>query len=112
MKVTFSKTGQRRYGVLVEREQAPTMVALPAPGFDEYLPHDLLHFVGEAEWGLNGAVFGQLAAGGDPGIFIPTDERLIPRMMRRQKKRHRRPRGRRSELIAGLLEVGWRSRQR
>jgi hypothetical protein len=87
------------------------MLAHPAPGFDEYLPHDLLHFVGEAEWGLNGAIFGQLAAGGDPGIFIPTDERLIPRMMRRRKKLHRRPRGRRSELIAGLLEVAWRSRQ-
>lgn len=26
----------------------------PAPGFDEYLPHDLLHFVAEAEWGLDG----------------------------------------------------------
>ena len=26
----------------------------PAPGSDEYLPHDLLHFVAEAEWGLEG----------------------------------------------------------
>jgi hypothetical protein len=26
----------------------------PAPGFDEYLPHDLLHYVAEAEWGLDG----------------------------------------------------------
>ena len=62
MLVHFRKTGARRYAVLVERDHAPTLVA-QAPGYDDYLPHDLLHFVAEAEWGLDGGVFGQLAAG-------------------------------------------------
>ncbi len=49
MLVHFRKTGARRYAVLAERELAPAVVAHPAPGYDEYLPHDLLHFVAEAE---------------------------------------------------------------
>jgi hypothetical protein len=69
VKVAFTKTGERRYGVFVDREYAPAMMMHPAPKFDEFLPHDLLHFVAEAEWGLDGAVFGQLAAGGDAGTF-------------------------------------------
>ena len=61
----------------------------PAPGYDDYLPHDLLHFVAEAEWNLDGAVFGQLARGGDAGTFYPTDKSLIPRAMRDRKRRKR-----------------------
>jgi hypothetical protein len=111
MLVRFRKTGPRRYAVLVERERAPSVVAHPAPGYDEYLPHDLLHFVAEAEWGLDGAVFGQLAAGGDPGVFLPADKELVPAWMRARKLRRRpRPRGRRSELLAGILEDAWNAR--
>jgi hypothetical protein len=83
----------------------------PAPGFDEYLPHDLLHFVAEAEWGLDGAVFGQLAAGGDAGTFSPVDKALLGKLMRRRKRAGKgKPRGRRSELLAGILETAWRAR--
>jgi hypothetical protein len=32
-------------------------------GYDDWLPHDVLHFVAEAEYGLDGGVFGDLAAG-------------------------------------------------
>lgn len=77
MLVHFRKTGLHRYAVLAERELAPALVAHPAPGYDEYLPHDLLHFAAEAEWGLDGAVFGQLARGGDPGIFPPVERELV-----------------------------------
>ena len=112
MKVQFTKTGLRRYGVVVEREHAPAMMMHPAPGFDEFLPHDLLHFVAEAEWGLDGAVFGQLAAGGDAGTFWSVDHKLIRRMRRREKiRRKSRPRGRRSELLAHVLEDAWNARQ-
>jgi hypothetical protein len=72
MNVTFKRTGERRYGVFVERNKAPAMVMHPAPGYHEFLPHDLLHFVAEAEWQIDGAVFGQLAAGGDAGRFGPS----------------------------------------
>jgi hypothetical protein len=113
--VHFRKTGERRYGVFVERETAPAMMMHPAPGFDDLLPHDLLHFVAEAEWGLDGAVFGQLAAGGDAGSFWPIEQELVRKSMRRRRKlrgRPRsRPRGRRSELLAGVLECAWNARQ-
>jgi hypothetical protein len=87
MKVLFMKTGARRYGVLIQREHAAEVVMNPAPGYDDYLPHDMLHFVAEAKWELDGAVFGQLAAGGDAGTFYPTDQSLIPRAMRDRKRR-------------------------
>jgi hypothetical protein len=110
--VEFRKTGLRRYGVFVERDTAPTLVMHPAPGFDEFLPHDLLHFVAEAEWGLDGAVFGQLAAGGDAGTFWPLDQRLVAAAMRRRKRARRgRWRGRRSELLANVLDYAWNARR-
>jgi hypothetical protein len=109
--VHFVKTGARRYGVIVERDAGPALVANPAPGYDDFLPHDLLHFVAEAEWGIDGGVFGQLAAGGDPGIFIPVDERHRIEWLRRRKlRRKERPRGRRSEALAGVLDAAWKVR--
>jgi hypothetical protein len=114
MKVSFAKTGERRYGVIVRRERAPEVVMNPAPGYDDYLPHDMLHFVAEAEWKLNGAVFGQLAAGGDAGTFHPVDQSLVARAMRDRKRRKRRagkPKGRRSEALAHVLEHAWNARR-
>ena len=112
MRVEIRKTGVRRYGVFVEREKAPDLWVNSAPGYDEWLPHDLLHFVGEAEWGMDGAVFGQLAAGGDPGLFLPADPKLVPAAVRKRKRVRRgpRPRGRRSELIVTVLEAAWKAR--
>jgi hypothetical protein len=111
--VRFRKTGARRYAVLVEPAGAPALVAHPAPGYDDWLPHDLLHFVAEAEWGLDGAVFGQLAAGGDPGIFLPVEGELVPQWVRRRKLRRKtHPKGRRSELLAFALECAWNARTR
>jgi hypothetical protein len=109
--VIFRKTGARRYGVWVERELASALMMDPAPGFDEYLPHDLLHFVAEAEWGLDGAVFGRLASGADAGTFWPVDQALVRKAMRRRKQTRMRPRGMRSELLAGILEAAWYARR-
>jgi hypothetical protein len=109
MRVTFRKTGLRRYGVWVERERGPALMGDPAPGFDEFLPHDRLHFVAEAERGLDGAVFGPLAAG-HAGSFWPVDQALVRKAMRRRKKTRVRPRGRRSELLAAILERAWNAK--
>jgi hypothetical protein len=111
MKVTFKRTGERRYGVFVEREKAPDVVMHSAPGYDEFLPHDLLHFVAEAEWGLDGAVFGQLASGGDAGTFSPIDRTLAGKWHRRRKRLRKPHKGpRRSELLTGVLARAWYAR--
>jgi hypothetical protein len=113
VRVHFKKTGERRYGIFVEREDAHDVYMNPAPGFDEYLPHDLLHFVAESEWGIDDAVFGQLAAGGDAATFIPA----IPVGDVPNKFKHRSARlmkaaanmGR-SEDLASALHVDWARR--
>jgi len=112
MNVTFTKTGARRYGVRVERDRAPALHIRSAPGYDDYLPHDVLHFVAEAEFGLDRAVFGDLAAGGNARIFIPVDKALVAKMWRRQRThRYRLPDGRRSEQLADVLEAAWKARR-
>lgn len=69
MKVEFRKTGARRYAVRAHRSGFPSVEANPAPGYDDRLPHDLVHFVVEEVLGIRNGVFGQLAAGGDSGTF-------------------------------------------
>lgn len=111
MNVTFVKTGVRRYAVEVERERYPDL-RCGSIGFDEHMPHDLLHFVAEAELGLDGGVFGDLASGGNARVFIPVDTTLVAKMWRQQRKQKTRlPDGRRSEELAAALERAWRTRQ-
>jgi hypothetical protein len=79
----FRRIGARRYEIVVERERAPQLVMHPAIGWDDHLPHDLLRFVAEAEWGIDDGILGQVAAGGDAGTFVPTEHGLP-----RQEGRH------------------------
>jgi hypothetical protein len=77
MIVVFRRTGQRRYAVEAQRPGFPDLEMNPAPGYDERLPHDMMHMVVEAQLGLTRGVFGQLAAGGDAGTFhllVQSDE--------------------------------------
>ncbi len=74
MDVFFRRTGQHRYAIRVERPGLPVLVMDPAPGYDPLMPHDLTHMIVEAALGLQGGVFGQLAAGGDAGTFHPAPE--------------------------------------
>ena len=69
MKVTFTRTGERRYRVSVEGDSIEALYMEPAPGYDARLPHDAAHFIVENELGIGGAVFGQLAAGGTAKTF-------------------------------------------
>jgi hypothetical protein len=103
MRVHFKKTGGRRYGVFVEREQAPDVMMHPAPGYDDDLPHDLLHFVAEAEWGIDESVFGQLAAGGGAGTFWTT-EKVANKWAHRSERLRRLGSGKRSEQLACVLD--------
>lgn len=69
MKVIFQKTGERRYGVVIEREGFSDLEMNPAPGFDPLMPHDLLHFLVEQELNLKNGIYGQIASGGTAGTF-------------------------------------------
>lgn len=88
MRVTFSKTGVHRYGVSVEREHASNLKMHPAPGYDDWLPHDMVHFLVERHTGLRDGIFGQLAAGGDAHTFVPADEQRTKRWSRRSERRN------------------------
>jgi hypothetical protein len=109
MKVTFTKK-HGRYAVLVERDKGTTLFG-HGPGNDEYLPHDILHFVAEAELGLDDGIFGALAAGRPAKLFIPLDPKETVKIWRRNRiKRVRLTDGRRSEQLVGRLERQWRGR--
>lgn len=69
MLVLFRRTGSRRYSIEVQRRPFPVVEMNPAPGYDELMPHDLMHMVVEARLGLSRGIFGQLAVGGDAGTF-------------------------------------------
>ncbi|HEY7017829.1 MAG TPA: hypothetical protein VH297_05120, partial [Gaiellaceae bacterium] len=86
MIVEFIRTGERRYAVAVEREGAPRLVMDPAPGYDERLPHDMLHLAVELEHGIPFGVFGQVAAGGNAGTFRRADGTPDRRLKRRGER--------------------------
>lgn len=92
MVVVFRRTGERRYAVEVKRPPFSDLEMNPAPGYDSFIPHDLMHLVVEAALGLTEAIYGQLAAGGDAGTFRRSDKangssREIARLRRRLKTR-------------------------
>lgn len=116
MNVTFRKTGERRYAVEVDRDRYPDLWC-GSIGYDNRLPHDLMHFIAEAEYGLDDGVFGDLAVGGNARLFLPLDDehnvdmRLVTKLWRKQRiRRTRLPDGRRSEKLAWQLDQGWRRR--
>jgi hypothetical protein len=112
VKVTFIRSGLHRYGVQVERENATNLQMHPAPGYDDWLPHDMVHFLVEREAGLKDGIFGQLAAGGDAHTFVPTEQQRTRRWARRTERRNRTT-GHdigRSEGLAFAALVIWKSR--
>jgi len=120
MIVTFRRIGERRYAVVIEVPgEAPQMMS-PAPGFDHYIPHDLVHYVVEAELGLESGVFGRAARGGGTFYAAQTaiDSREQARRRRKQARREqalgRDPTGEdqlnTSERLASLSDVAWRRR--
>ncbi|HYE74205.1 MAG TPA: hypothetical protein VEF04_12785, partial [Blastocatellia bacterium] len=69
MEVQFRRTGERRYAVTIFRPGNSALEMNPAPGYDSFMPHDLLHFIVESELGLRRGIYGQIAEGGHAGTF-------------------------------------------
>ena len=110
--VSFVKSGARRYGVRVERDRAPALCIESAPGYDDHLPHDLLHFVAEAEFGLDGAVFGDLARRQRAPSSSPWNRTLVAKMWRKERKHVRALRtAAATEELAAALYAAWRTRR-
>ena len=123
MNVAFKRTGPRRYAVILTLAGEPSRVFDPAPGYDDDIPHDLVHYLVEAELGLTYGVFGSAARGG--GMFATTfDLGGATRERRRaQRKRQKREQALRahdarhgaemakSERLAAVCDVVWRRKQ-
>ena len=69
MLVTLLHTGARRYAVQAVIDGESILEMNPAPGYDTWMPHDLQHFIVEGALRIEGAIYGQLAAGGTAGTF-------------------------------------------
>jgi len=114
MEVTFTRTGEKRYAVRVERERAPALHMHPAPGYDPLLPHDLVHFAAERAYGIAHGVFGQLAAGGDVRTFHRVEGAVDRRLRRRGERLVRAYAGdlaRSEELTDRALRTWYRGRR-
>lgn len=75
----------------------------PAPGYSDLIPHDLVHWVSEEEFDLQDGIFGQLAAGGNAGTFVPTEElrtKAWARQVERRNKSTGTEMGRSEDLVA------------
>ena len=74
MVVTFTKLDVKHYAIHAVCDNGERFLGPgprgEAPGNDEYMPHDLAHYVVEEEFRLKLGAFGQLAAG-SAGIFRP-----------------------------------------
>jgi len=87
--VSFKRTGVRRYAVVLAVPGKGQQVMDPAPGYDDDIPHDLVHYVVEAELRLASGVFGRAARGG--GTFIDAAQNgATPRERARQRRKQRR----------------------
>ncbi len=109
MRVQFHKTGDRRYGIVILRDDLEPLRMRVAPGNDPLMPHDLQHFIVEQELGIRLGIFGQVAAGGTARTFYgDTHDRSLKR---RGKKlsRNGRDDSARSERAIHVCVFNWLS---
>jgi hypothetical protein len=116
MRVVFTKGPGTGYGIAVHREKWAVLAPRDGPGGHRYLPHDLVHFLVEAEAGIALGVYGRPAAG-DNGMFWPADpaERVKAARRRTSKPAKSTPRARqdagRSEHLADVAVRVWEVRR-
>ncbi|MEU5345767.1 hypothetical protein AB0H18_33875 [Streptomyces sp. NPDC020766] len=116
MRIVFTKGPSTSYGIAVHRETGAALAPRNGPGGHPYLPHDLVHFLVEAEAGIKLGVYGRLAAG-DNGLFWPADPAERNRASRRRKSKPVKasPQSRadmaRSEELAGIAVPVWEVRR-
>lgn len=119
MLVTFRKTHTRGYAVDIARDHAEDLTMNPAPGYDDLLPHDLVHLLVELQWELRDGIYGDVARGGNAGTFRLAEDRPrdeTDRERRRKARRSQRSLGgrdmARSEFLAAVVHSRWNAEQR
>ncbi|WP_405932465.1 hypothetical protein [Streptomyces sp. NBC_00827] len=116
MRVVFTKGPGTSYDISVHRETGAALAPRNGPGGHPYLPHDLVHFLVEAEAGIRLGVYGRLAAG-DNGLFWPADPAERNKAARRRKSKPVQPSPQaradmaRSEELAGIAVPVWEVRR-
>ncbi|MBD0424639.1 hypothetical protein H0H10_36675 [Streptomyces sp. TRM S81-3] len=116
MRVVFTKGPGTSYDIAVHRETGAALAPRNGPGGHPYLPHDLVHFLAEAEAGIKLGVYGRLAAG-DNGMFWPADPTERNKAARRRKSKPVKPSPQaqadmaRSEELAGIAVPVWEVRR-
>ncbi|CDR18009.1 hypothetical protein GCM10022420_095600 [Streptomyces iranensis] len=99
----------------MHRETGAVLAPRNGPGGHGYLPHDLVHFLVEAEAGIKLGVYGRLAAG-DNGMFWPAGRVERAKAARRRKSKRSRPSLQAkadmamSEELAGIAVPVWEVR--
>ena len=94
MRVVFKRTHERGYAVDVRLDDGARVQMNPAPGFDPFMPHDLLHLIVESELAIDNGIFGQLQQRGGAGTF-----RAAARRPGRDARRQRRRAARRDRQL-------------
>jgi hypothetical protein len=112
MQVIFTRTGERSYSIAAHRAGGDVLNMPHGPGYDAWLPHDVVHFVVERHFEIARGVFGQLAGGGDAGTFftIPHRRRDPARRLSRRLGALGREDMARSERLAGACMAAWHAR--
>jgi hypothetical protein len=112
MQVIFTRTGDRSYSIEAHTPSGAVLHMPRGPGYDPWLPHDLVHFVVERHFEIARGVFGQLAAGGDAGTFftIPHRRRDPARRLSSRLGALGREDTARSERLAGACMAAWHAR--
>ena len=89
MMVSFRKESDRHYSITIVKKDGSRLRMAGAPGYSQWLPHDLQHLIVEKALRLKSGVFGQVEAGGTAGTFheIGTDGSKRERSRRRRALR-------------------------
>lgn len=62
MEITFTKTGERTYEIVAQRDDGVTL-RVRTPDKPVTIPHDMVHYVVERELGMERGFWGSIAAG-------------------------------------------------
>ena len=98
MIVRFKKESDHHYSITIVKRDGSKLRMGKAPGYSQWLPHDLQHLIVEKAFHLNAGIFGQIEAGGTAGTFHEVEEDGS----KRERARRRRTLKKKGKTLAGV----------